>query len=198
MIATLSWQIARSSGIVAWVLVTLSVIWGLLLSTRLLRGRPGPRWLTDLHRFLGGLSVTFVGVHLAALAADTYLPFGPMQLFVPFASSWRPTEVALGVTAFYLLLAVELTSLAKRHLSRRTWKAVHLTSYGLFVIATAHGLTTGTDTRNPLMWTTYVIAAALVLFLTLISILSNRTTRPTRTRTASRDRQPVPVTAPAP
>jgi predicted ferric reductase len=196
MIATLSWQIARSSGIVAWALVTLSVIWGLLLSTRLLRGRPGPRWLTDLHRFLGGLSVTFVAVHLAALAADTYLPFGPTQLFVPFASSWRPTEVALGVTAFYLLLAVELT-LARRHLSWRTWKAVHLTSYGLFVVATAHGLTAGTDTRNPLMWTVYVVVAALVLFLTLISVLSNRTTRPTRTRAGRRDRQPVPVTAPA-
>ena len=197
MTASLSWQIARSSGIVAWALVTLSVIWGLLLSTRLLRGRPGPRWLTDLHRFLGGLAVAFVAIHLAALAADTYLPFGPKQLFVPFTSSWRPTEVALGVTAFYLLMAVELTSLARRHLSRRTWKAVHLTSYGLFLLTTAHGLAAGTDTRHPLMWLAYVAATALVLFLTVISVLSSRTARPTRDAAVNSDRRPVPISAPA-
>jgi len=177
MSATITWQVARASGIVAWVLVTSAVIWGLLLSTRLFGRRPGPRWLTDLHRFLGGLAVAFVGVHLAGLALDSYLHFGPVELLVPFASSWRSTEVALGVTAFYLLLAVEITSLAKRRVPRRAWKLVHLTSFGLFWLATAHGLTAATDTRNPILWSGYLLAAATVLFLTLVRILSSRTTR---------------------
>ena len=53
----LAWYVARAAGIVAWALVSGAVVWGLLLSTRVLRGRPTPRWLLDLHRFLGGLAV---------------------------------------------------------------------------------------------------------------------------------------------
>jgi predicted ferric reductase len=186
MSSTITWQIARSSGIVAWVLVTASVVWGLLLSTRVLGRGPSPRWLTDLHRFLGGLSVVFVAVHLTGLALDSYLHFGPVELLVPFASGWRPTEVALGVTAFYLLLAVEITSLAKRRVPRRAWKVVHLTSFGAFWLATVHGITAGSETRNPIMWGAYLGAAAIVLFLTLVRILSSRATRtPVVSRTAA-------------
>ena len=67
---------------------------------------------------------------------------------MPFVSSYKPAAVALGVVGMYLLLAIELTSLAMRKLPRRTWHAVHLTSYVLFVVATVHGLTAGTDRHN--------------------------------------------------
>lgn len=183
---SITWQIARASGIVAWALITAAVIWGLLLSTRLLGGRPTPRWIADLHRFLGGLSVIFVATHLIGLAFDGYLHFGPVQLLVPFTSTWKPTEVALGITAGYLLVAVELTSLARHRISRQAWKAVHLTSYALFWLVTVHGLTAGTDTRNPLLWAAYAAAAASVLFLTLTRILVTGTAhRPNRTQQTS-------------
>ena len=56
------WYVARSTGIVAWALVAAAVVWGLLLTTRLVGGRSAPRWLLDLHRFLGGLAVIFTGL----------------------------------------------------------------------------------------------------------------------------------------
>ena len=104
------WHVARSGGIVALVLTGLAVIWGLLLSSKLLQGDPSPKWLLSLHRYLGSLSVIFTGVHIAGLVADSYLHFGWAEVLVPFASSWRPGAVALGVVAMYLLVAVQLTS----------------------------------------------------------------------------------------
>lgn len=175
------WYLARAGGIVAWALLTLAVVWGLLVSTRLLRGRPGPKWLLDLHRFLGGLAVTFTGIHLVALVADSYVHFDLVDLLVPFASEWKPLPVALGVVALWLLLAIELTSLAMRRLPRRQWRWVHLSSYGLFWLATLHGLAAGTDAGHPLyVWATN-LAVATVVFLTLYRLLVDRRSRTNRT-----------------
>jgi len=166
------WYVARSTGIVAWSLLTLSMTWGLMLRTKILNGRPTPRWLLDLHRFLGGLSVVFVALHLAGLVADSYTHFGPAALFVPFASSWRPAAVALGVVALYLLAAVEVTSLLMRHLPRRWWRAVHMSSFATFLLATLHTITAGTDARSSVLILAVNVAVAAILFLTLVRLLA--------------------------
>ena len=142
----LAWYVARSSGIVAWALLTASVLWGLLLASGLLR-RPKRGWYLDLHRFLGGLTLAFTAVHVVALYLDAFIGFGLVDLLVPLASKWRPVPVAYGVTAFYLLLAVEGTSLALPRMPRRLWRWVHLSSFVLYVAATAHMLTAGSDVR---------------------------------------------------
>jgi len=111
------WYSARSAGLVAWVLLTMSTIWGLALSTKLRPPRVRPAWTLDLHRFLGGLAVVFVGVHVGAVMLDSYVPFGAADVLVPFASGWKPLAVAWGIVGMYLLLAVELTSLARKRLS---------------------------------------------------------------------------------
>lgn len=159
MTGRLAWYVARASGIVAVGLCGATVLWGLLVSTRFLR-RPGPRWFLDLHRMLGGLAVVFTGVHLAGLVADNYVQFGPADLLVPFASSWHPAAVALGVVALWLLVAVEVTSLLMRHLPRRAWRAVHVSSHALFWLAILHGATAGTDTTNRAYRTFAVIVVA--------------------------------------
>ena len=103
------WYVARATGIVAWALLAASVIWGLLLSTRLARGRPTPAWLLDLHRFLGGSAVAFTALHLVGLVADNYVDFGLVDLLLPYASGWKPGPVALGIVSVYLLAVVEVT-----------------------------------------------------------------------------------------
>jgi hypothetical protein len=72
----LAWYVARSSGIVSWATITASIIWGLTLSSRLVRKRGVPAWLLDLHRYLGTLSLVFVGIHLLGLWADNFVYFG--------------------------------------------------------------------------------------------------------------------------
>ncbi len=173
------WYLARSSGIVAWALLTASMIWGLLFATRLLKGGPTPKWLLDLHRHLGGLALAFTGLHLVALVADSYIEFSVADLFIPFASDWKPAPVALGVIGFYLLAAVEGTSLAMKRLPRKTWRNIHLISYPLFWIATLHGITAGTDATHPAYWAANTLAAAVVVFLTVYRLLAERTSRGT-------------------
>ena len=118
MSSQMVWYTARSAGIVAWAVAAASVIWGLALSTRALVKRPRPAWLFDLHRFLGGLALVFTAVHVVAILADSYVPFGLVEVLVPFVGTWHPVAVAWGIVGLYVLLAVELTSLARTQ-SRR-------------------------------------------------------------------------------
>ncbi len=170
MSTQLPWYVARAAGLVSWALLAAAVLWGLALSTRALGGRPRPNWLLDLHRWLGGTALMFTGVHVVGLLADQYVHFGPVQILVPFASSWHPAAVAWGVVSLYLLLAVELTSLARTRVSKRTWRRVHTASFVLFVTATAHGLAAGTDMRNPIFRSVVLAVVVLVAGFTAIRV----------------------------
>lgn len=172
------WYLTRSSGFIAWGLSILAIMLGLALATRALGPNPRPAWLLDLHRFVGGLTVLFLAVHLGALVADSYVHFGVADLLVPFASSWRSGAVAWGVVAFWFLVAVELSSLMMRRLPRRTWRAIHLTSYLAAVMATIHALTAGTDADNPLViWSVVASVSAATFFLVFRLVLPKRKQR---------------------
>lgn len=172
------WFVARSGGIVAWALVTLSVCWGLMLSTKAAAKATQPKQLLDLHRFLGGLSVIFTAVHIVGLVADSYVHFGWLEILVPWASDWKPTATAWGVIAFYLLLTIELTSLAMKRLPKPVWRQIHRMSFGLYVFATVHGIQAGSDTAN--VWYQMMMLASInvVAFLLILLILARRRDRP--------------------
>jgi DMSO/TMAO reductase YedYZ heme-binding membrane subunit len=154
----ITWEIARAGGIVAWGLATASVVWGLALSTRLAKRRPWPAWLLDMHRFLGALAVVFTVVHVGAVLLDSYTHFSLAAVLVPFVATWHPTAVAWGIVAFYVLLAVEVTSLLKPRIGHTWWRRTHYLSFALFAFSTVHAVMAGTDTRSGLV----LIALAVV------------------------------------
>ena len=159
------WYLSRSTGIVAWALLAMSVLWGLALSTRALGRKPSAPWLLDVHRFLGGLAVLFTVIHLGGLMLDPYVRFTLPQILVPFSSTWKPGAVAWGVVALYLLLLVELTSLARKRIPNEIWHRIHLLSYVLYAAATIHLLTAGTDrTNTALRWIVIASVGAVVFF----------------------------------
>jgi hypothetical protein len=163
----IDWYLVRASGLVAWGLVAANVVWGLLLSAKTTR-RPRPSWINDLHRFLGGLVLTFVAIHLVTLWFDEYIGFGLQDITVPMAAHWRPGAVAWGIVATYLLLAVQLTSWLMHRMPRRAWHAVHLLSFVAFAGTTTHALTAGADASHPLFqafaWGTVAIVAVLTVY----------------------------------
>jgi methionine sulfoxide reductase heme-binding subunit len=171
------WYTVRATGLVAWILVTGAVVWGLLLS---LHRTPNPRpaWMLDLHRFLGGLALLFVVAHVVALSFDTFVGFDWRDLLVPYASAWRPGAVAWGITAAYLLVAVEVTSLLMRRVRKGLWHAVHLLSYVVFVAVTVHALLAGADAEEPLVRVFAIASGALVALLTIARIVARRARRP--------------------
>src|ERR1700709_50806 len=119
----------------AWVLLAGSVIWGLAISTKTRPKQVRPNWMLDLHRYLGGLAMIFVVVHGIGLLFDGWIGFARSDLLVPFVSTWRPGAVAWGVTAMYLAAAVELTSLARRRLPRKIWRATHAPALPPFLLS---------------------------------------------------------------
>jgi len=195
----LFWYTARAGGIVAWALLGASVVWGLWLSGRVRPFGARPAWILDLHRFLGGLATIFVGIHVASILLDSYTSFGLTDVLVPFASAWHPVAVAWGVVALWLLLAVELTSLARSHLPHRLWRRIHMAALPLFMLSTVHYLAAGTDATNRLS------LGAIAVVCGAIAVLFSRRVSEARARggvmpgpapAAVREAVPVPARIP--
>lgn len=155
------WFLTRASAIVAWVLLTVTALWGILLKTRILRGADNPDWLKVTHRYISGLAMAMVAVHIVTLLLDDYIDFGWADVLIPFATSFEPLPVALGVIAFWLLVAIQATALMAKWLPEAFWKAVHLSSYGVLLLIALHSGLVGTDVGTP--WYT---AVSLVLITT--------------------------------
>src|SRR5258705_11729482 len=94
------WYVARASGLVAWALLTATVVWGLLLSSKLFGRKPTPAWLLDLHRFVGGATVVFTLVHLVAILLDSFVHFDLLSIPMPFPPRWSPGALPWGIAAF--------------------------------------------------------------------------------------------------
>jgi hypothetical protein len=187
------WYVNRAAGIVAWLLLSTSIIVGLCVSTRALGKKARPNWLTDLHRGLSGLAVAFVAVHIAGAVGDNYIHFGLADVLVPFHSAWRPLALAWGVVSLYLLAAIEASSLLRRHVPKRAWRLIHFGSFPLFLTATAHAFTAGTDTGSSPGIAVVTIATAAIAGLSVLRVAKEP--RPTG-HTATHHPTVPPVTPP--
>lgn len=166
------WYLSRSSGIVALVLLVLSVVWGVLLATRALRHIDRPAWLLDLHKWLGGTALVMTGLHMLGLYLDGYIEFGFGELLIPGQSEFRPVAVAVGVLSFYVMLAVQITSYMRRWLSKQVWHGIHLLSYGLVWGAAIHAGMAGTDTINRAYQVLALVLTMVAVAATVIRIVT--------------------------
>jgi len=168
------WYAARAAGVVAYVLLTGVVLVGLTLSGRV-QLRSWPKFaVTDLHRFGGILVGVFLGIHVLTIGLDTYTPFSVTQLVVPFASSYRPVWVGLGIVAAELLVAVAVTNALKSRISYRAWRRMHYATFLVWAGATVHGIGAGTDSHATWLAAIYVVSVASVLAALAWRILRNR------------------------
>jgi ring-1,2-phenylacetyl-CoA epoxidase subunit PaaE len=181
------WYLARAGGLTAWCLLCVAVLWGLLLSTRVLGRRPRPAWLLDLHRMLGGLALVFTGLHLVGLYFDQWAGFGLLELLVPLQSGYRPAAVAWGIVAFYVLLAIELTSLVRARIPDTVWRWVHRSAFVLFLLATVHTFLAGSDGANKWVRGGAVLVCYALVVLTVfrLGVLRHNRRAAGRTSTAT-------------
>lgn len=167
------WILARASGLTAYVLLTASVLAGLVVKSRPFRGVK-PAAVTDLHRFLSLLGLGAVALHGVTLALDRTVPLPIAGLLVPGLSSYRPLWTGLGVlTADATVLVYASFSLRKR-IGTKNWRRLHWASYGIFAAATVHGLTAGTDTSRPWVLGIYLGSVAAVAAATAWRALAPR------------------------
>lgn len=155
---SLTWYLARSAGIVAYLLLSTSVVVGVLMSAR--AKLTWPRFaVEEIHRFLAILTGAFVVLHGIALLADKVVPVSVLQLVIPFQTSYRPFAVGLGITAALLMAAVGISNFFRKKLPYRLWRRLHYLTLVVWLAATAHGLLSGTDRRDA--WFIALIAVSV-------------------------------------
>jgi sulfoxide reductase heme-binding subunit YedZ len=163
------WFATRATGLIALVLLTGTVVLGIVTSVRF-ASRAWPRFVTvSLHRNLSLLTITFTGLHVLTTITDPFASISAVSVVVPFTSGYRRIWLGFGAVAFDLLLAVLVTSLLRTRIGPRAWRAVHWAGYACWPVALVHGLGTGTD--GAARW---VLAITVVCALAVVSALAWR------------------------
>ena len=158
---SVNWYLTRSTGVVALVLLTATVVLGVVDVNRW----STPRWprfvLDSLHRNVSMLVLVFLGLHILTAVLDSFAPISLLDAVLPFIGSYRPFWLGLGAVAFDLLLAIAITSLVRQRLGHRIWRVTHWLAYACWPIALLHGLGTGSDVKS-----------AWLLILTVICVIA--------------------------
>jgi predicted ferric reductase len=191
--AILPWVFERLFALLAYGAVTGSVVYGLLLSTKLLDEIAHRPVTFNLHQDLASIGLGLGAVHGMLLALDSTVPFSVAQIAVPSLAPYAPLGVAFGQVAFYLMLVVVGSFYVRRRIGPRAWRALHYLTFLAFIGATAHGVITGTDSATPWAWWLYVGSTVSVTFLLgyrIAMAVAGRISPPVR-----RERIPLQVTA---
>jgi predicted ferric reductase len=170
-----TWYITRSAGITAYLLLWVSTAWGLALSGKVLDGKLHAAFTFDFHQFISLLSIGLVGIHLAALMVDRYLPYTLAQILIPGLSTYRPVWVGIGSLAFPLILLVTITFYLRKRIGMRAFRAIHWLSLAAFLGAAVHGLMAGTDSSLRSMQGLYAGSFLSVVFLLSYRLLTMKT-----------------------
>jgi predicted ferric reductase len=165
------WYLSRSSAVVSFGCLWLSMALGLGITNKLARVWPGGPTFAALHEHTSWLGLGLAVFHALVLLGDRYIGYTLTQVLVPFANTqYRPLWVALGQVALYLLAVVVLSFSVRRWIGYRLWRLIHYLSFGAFALALAHGLLAGTDNASPWMWSLYAGSAVSLGWLTFFRV----------------------------
>jgi sulfoxide reductase heme-binding subunit YedZ len=173
------WLAARSAGVVALVLVTLSVALGLAMAAGLLRGPGRTKMMVSLHEQLALCGLVAIAVHGIALLGDAFLHPGVGGVLVPFVIDYRPVFTAAGIVAGYLAVALGLSFYARKRFGARRWRSAHRATTLVYVLAVVHTLGSGTDAGAPWLRGFVVVSIAANAAL-LARRVTRRRPQPTR------------------
>ena len=139
------WYATRATGLVTLLLLTVSVLLGILTAGRFSTQR-WPRFLSQgLHRNISLLVLVFLALHVGTTVLDTYTSIPLTAAFLPFAAAYKTAWLSLGAVALDMLLALVATSLLRARIGLRAWRRVHWLAYACWPLAVTHGLGIGTD-----------------------------------------------------
>jgi methionine sulfoxide reductase heme-binding subunit len=158
--APVLWYIDRGSGLAALLLLTTSVVLGVVSVVRV----HSPRWprfaLALVHRNLSLLALTFGVVHVFTSVVDSFVPISVAGALIPFAAAYKPLWLALGTISADLMLAVLITTALRRRIGFQTWRSIHLLSYACWALSVVHSVGIGSDARSAI-WAVMIVAACI-------------------------------------
>jgi len=184
------WYATRAGGTIALILLTATVVLGIVVGGKGAPRRIGRFEIGLLHRNLAVLTLVFLALHIATAVLDPFVRLDWAVAVVPFGASYRPLWLGLGTVAFDLLLAVLITSALRFRLGRNRWKAVHWLAYAGWPLAVLHSITAGSDATAP--WMLLVDAVAIG---SVVAALAFRLTMPASPRAILADVSAGPAQA---
>jgi sulfoxide reductase heme-binding subunit YedZ len=191
----ITWIVLRAAGVGSYLMLFLSVNWGLIATTSLITKRVSKPTSTLFHQFVSTVAFVLLLVHLGGLLVDRFMPFGPLDLLIPMRAEFRPVAVGLGVVAMYATTIVLVSSWVRKRLSTKLWRGLHLLAVPALTLALVHGVFAGTDTTRPWMWPIYAVTGLVTLFLVLVRGLTHGHRPP---RAPRPDHHAQPAVAPVP
>jgi len=157
------WYLNRGSGVVLLLLLTLTVLLGVLATGRTMRPW-WPRFVTQgLHRALAALTMGLLAGHVVSAVVDEFVDIRWWQAFSPLGATYEPFWLGLGTLSLDLLLLVVVTSVLRDHLPQRVWFATHLLTYAAWALSVVHGLGIGTDAGRGWLWWPTLASVVLVV-----------------------------------
>ncbi len=177
------WYMARSAGIVAYLLLWGSVVWGLLVSSKLVNDYVKPALVYEVHQFLSILALVVGMFHGLLLLGDTYMKFTVFDVLIPFVSPYQPFWVGLGILGLYLTALLVVSFYIKKHIGHKTWRTLHYSSFALWVMITLHSIFAGSDSGAMLVQLMYLMSVTSVSYLLIYRIVEarqRRVAKPTR------------------
>jgi predicted ferric reductase len=166
------WYLSRGSAIAAFGLLWLSMASGTAITNKMARFWPGGPTAFAVHEFSSLLGIAFAVFHALILLGDHYINYSLSQVLVPFASAnYRPVWVGVGQVGLYVWIVVTFSFYVRKQIGHKTWRWIHFASYGAFLMALLHGVTSGTD--SGLLWAQlmYWFAGGSLLFLLAYRVL---------------------------
>jgi sulfoxide reductase heme-binding subunit YedZ len=168
------WLVSRSAGIVALGLISLAVLIGLTMSTRILQ-RPGlGRKLARLHEHVALVAMAAIVVHGGTLLGDKWLHAGVKGLIVPFTMGYRPLYTGLGIVAAYLAALLGLSFYVRRRIGTKLWRKLHRATAIVWVLGVVHTIGAGSDASTVWLRAMMLLTGAPIVFLLLVRILHRR------------------------
>src|SRR5215831_15817080 len=103
----LFWITSRAAGFVALTSASLAVSAGLLMSTKLLKGRTLD--LRTVHEILSLTTIVAIVVHAVALLGDKFLHPSIADITIPFVSGYKTGWMTLGIVSGWAVIGLGLS-----------------------------------------------------------------------------------------
>jgi sulfoxide reductase heme-binding subunit YedZ len=182
------WLAGRSAGVVAMLLVAVSVILGLSMAARVLPTR-FKRDAARMHQHLALLSIGAIGAHGLLLGLDPWLKASAKGILVPFAIGYRPLWTGLGIIGGYLAVILGLSFYVRRKIGVRLWRRMHRFTVLVYVLSLVHALGAGTDASIPAVRYAMLASTLPVMFLFALRLQRSRS-RPVADRQVRDEKVP--------
>jgi sulfoxide reductase heme-binding subunit YedZ len=183
------WYVTRAAGLTSYFLLWLSMVWGMAIPSRFFAPGIEGAYSYDFHEFLSLLGLGFVALHVVVLMLDQFLPFSVWQILIPFADTYRPLWVGLGIIGAYIFILVTVTFYMRRTIGAQAFRSIHILSLAGYLGATLHGLFAGTDSALGITRLLYAGSFLIVLFLTAYWLVVGALTKREQAALAKRQAQ---------